>query len=105
MNESFQEFQQASENRPATDDDIRGMGRKNGLELAGLFTKFCIGPDPSKLMPPQEFRRITEEETLPANLVKMRAGGWTEEQIAIYLPALHGELDAMLLGYAEYGLL
>ena len=48
---------------------------------------------------------IFETDMLPKNLATMRAGGWSEEQIAVYLPALHGELDAMLLSYAEYGLL
>jgi len=56
-------------------------------------------------MDPNEWRRIFDTDVLPKNLAAMRAGGWTEDQIAIYLPALHGELDAMLLSYAEYGLI
>ena len=102
---TFEDVQRLAENRVATDDDIREIGRKNGLEQAGLFGKYCIGQDPSKLMPVQVWRRIFETDVLPKNLAKMRAGGWTEDQIAVYLPALHGELDAMLLQYAEYGLL
>jgi hypothetical protein len=103
--DSFDEFFKAEGNRPATLEDFREIGRKNGLEVAGLFAKHCIGPDRSKLMPVQEWRRIFETDMLPKNLATMRAGGWTEEQIAVYLPALHGELDAMLLSYAEYGLI
>ena len=105
MDKSFEDFNKIEGNRPATNEDLREIGRKNGLETAGLFAKYCIGPDPSKLMPVQQWRRIFENEALPKNLAKMRAGGWSEEQIAVYLPALHGELDAMLLSYAEYGLL
>jgi hypothetical protein len=94
-----------ADNRPATAEDLRAIGRANGLEVAGLFAKHCIGPDRSKLMSVQQWRRIFETDMLPKNLAKMRAGGWSEEQIAIYLPALNAELDAMLLSYAEYGLL
>ena len=102
---TFEDAQRMADNRAATNEDLREIGRKNGLETAGLFAKYCIGPVPSKLMPVQEWRRIFETDMLPKNLAKMRAGGWSEDQIAIYLPALHGELDAMLLSYAEYGLL
>ncbi len=102
---TFEDAQRIADNRPATAEDLRAIGRKNGLEQAGLFAKYCIGPDPSKLMPVQEWRRIFETDMLPKNLAKMRAGGWSEEQIAVYLPSLHGELDAMLLSYAEYGLI
>ena len=102
---TFELAQRIADNRQATAEDLRAIGRKNGLEQAGLFAKYCIGPDPSKLMDPKEWRRIFDDDVLPKNLATMRAGGWTEEQIAVYLPALHGELDAMLLQYAEYGLL
>jgi hypothetical protein len=102
---TFEDAQRIADNRQATVEDLRAIGRKNGLEQAGLFAKYCIGPDPSKLMPAKEWRRIFDTDVLPKNLATMLAGGWTEDQIAIYLPALHGELDAMLLSYAEYGLL
>ena len=102
---TFESAQRIAENRVATDDDIRQLGRENALKMSALFGELCIGPDPSKLMDPKEWRRIFDNEKLPATLAKMRAGGWSEEQIAVYLPALHGELDAMLLIYAEYGLL
>jgi hypothetical protein len=105
MDKSFEDFAAMEGNRHATPEDLREIGRKNGLETAGLFAKYCIGPDPSKLMPVQEWRRIFETDVLPKNLATMRAGGWSEEQIAVYLLALHGELDAVLLQYAEYGLL
>lgn len=102
---TFEDAQRMADNRVATDEDIRQIGRENALKMSALFRKLCIGPDPSVLMDPKEWRRIFDADVLPKNLAKMRAGGWSEEQIAVYLPALHGKLDAMLLSYAEYGLI
>ncbi len=102
---AFEDAQRIADNRPATNEDLRAIGRANGLKQAGIFAKLCIGPDPSTLMDPKEWGRIFDTDVLPKNLATMRAGGWTEEQIAVYLPALHGELDAVLLSYAEYGLI
>ena len=102
---TFEDAQRIADNRQATVEDLRAIGRKNGLEQAGLFAKYCIGPDPSKLMPVQEWRRIFDTDVLPKNLAKMCAAGVSEDELAVYLAALRGELDAMLLAYADHGLL
>ncbi len=92
------------EDRPATLTDFREEGRRNGLKAAEAFGRLCLGPDPAKLMPPDVWWRVHEEEVLPATLNKMRSAGASSEELDAYSSALNSELDQYCMNFAQLGL-
>jgi hypothetical protein len=91
------------EDRIATVDDFRALGKEVAIQCAYDFNERCIGP--AAVTTPAEWRRAHHqvlEETKIANLVAL---GCSPEEIAAYREGLDAELDAMLLLYAEYELI